>query len=681
MTYTAQPNDKVSKFNQFFYDAYRTWGTYYNCAYRDLRSYAGSNWTQAEKYALEQQKRMVLELNKIRRVVNLYSGYERENRVSTVCAPQEDSDEETADLLSDVMIYVYEKGNAHHIISEAFEHSLKTGLAIVGIYMDYSKDKVNGDIKFYWKPFNAIMLDPFFTKRSLEDCDQASTRDLLSRDQVKALLPDIDPSIIDSIPTGIRDNKYQYLGIYRQYNSTYIAKNLLTFDQYWVRVNKSQQYLVDMDTGVTQEWNGTKEELKTLKTVLKENPSVQLINAYKQTVELNIIVGGQLLYEGADPTQIDNYPFLPVITYFEPLIDTMELKIQGLVRSIVDAQRQYNRRHSQIIDLMESVINTGWISRNGAVLDPTMLLQSGQSRNIIMNDGYDVNSDIREINPPQVPQGYLQYQDIIDKNIMEIPGGSEELLGISSSGDSQVSGRLAEVRASNGLKGNRGLFDNLEQTLKWLGSLVLECIQKNYTAGKIWRITKREPTPEFFSGEFGHYDCVIKEAVLTQTQKEAYYYQLLQLKEMGIDIPNDEILDAAPLQGKTRLKEKMQQIAQIQAQATELEMQAEQRKAQLELSQIENNLALAQERRARVLADLGLAKERESEVVQNNAKALLDNVKTMAEMEKMDHGNILDALRLSHEMRIADQEHAQQQIQTDIDQSEQLKEPTDQPNT
>ena len=92
---------------------------------------------------------MVLELNKIRRVVNLYSGYERENRLSTVVAPIEDSDEETADIFSDVMLYVYDKGDAHTTISEAFEHTLKTGLSIVGVYIDYSKDKVNGDIKFY----------------------------------------------------------------------------------------------------------------------------------------------------------------------------------------------------------------------------------------------------------------------------------------------------------------------------------------------------------------------------------------------------------------------------------------------------------------------------------------------------------------------------------------------------
>lgn len=665
MTYTPQPNDRVYKFNQFFYDAYRTWGVYYAAAYRDLRMYAGDQWTQVEKTSLEQQKRMVLQLNKTRRVVNLYSGYERENRLSTVCAPVEDSDEDTADLLSDVMLYVYDKGDAHHVVSEAFEHCLKTGLAIVGIYIDYSKDKVNGDIKFYWKPFNALMLDPYFTKRDLSDCDQASTRDLLSREQVKSMLPWVDPSVIDNIPTGIRDNKYQYLGIYRQYNSTYIAKNLLTYDQYWVRVNKPQKYLVDLDTGVTQEWNGSKEEEEKIREAIAQNENIQIINSYKRTVELNIIVGGRLLYSGPDPTGLDCFPFVALIAYFEPLLDTIELKIQGLVRSIYDAQRQYNRRHSQIIDLMESVINTGWISKNGAVVDPTMLLQSGQSRNVVLNDGFDVNADIREINAPQVPPGYLQYQDIIDKNIMEIPGGSEELLGISSTGDSQVSGRLAEVRASNGLKGNRGLYDNLEQTLKWLGQIVLKAIQINFTPGKVWRITKRDPTPEFFSGEFGQYDSVIKQAILTQTQKAAYYYQLLQLREIGIAIPDDEIVDAAPLQGKIRLRQKMAEIAQAQEQAAQIEMDTANRQAQLEMSQIDNNLALAQERRARVIADIGLARERISEGEQNKAKALLDNAKTFAEIENLDRNHFLEVMRFAHETQVHNDDQITETLQQD----------------
>lgn len=662
---TADHNNKVFQWQQFFFDAYRTWGVYYAQAYRDLRAYAGDNWTNLERTKLERQNRMVLELNKIRRVVNLYSGYERENRTQTVTAPVEGSDEITADLFSNVMYYVYDKGNADYIFSEAFEHALKTGLAIVGIYMDYSKDKVNGDIKFYWKPFNAIMLDPYFTKRDLSDCDQASTRDLLSKEAVKAMLPWIDPEEIDSIPTGIRDNKYQYLGIYRQYNSTYIAQNLVTYDQYWKRINKVQKYLVDEDTGVSEEWFGTRAEEKELKKNLHLTPQVKLITSHKRSVELNIIVGGRLLYSGADPTGLDTFPFMPVLLYHEPLIDTYELKIQGIVRSIRDAQRQYNRRHSQIIDLMESVINTGWITKNGAVLDPTMLMQSGQGRQIVVNDGYDVNSDVREISPPNIPPGYLQYQDIIDKNIMEIPGASDELLGLSSTGDSQVSGKLAEVRSSNGLKGNRGIFDNLEQTKKYVGQLVLECIQKNYQPGKIFRITNKEPTEEFFSGQFGEYDCAIKQAVKTATQREAYYYQLLQLVTLGAPIPWEDIMEAAPLQGKTELIQKMAERAEQQKIQQQKLDEAEQIQKALEMSQIDQNTALAEERRARVLADIGLARERSSEATQNYAKALLDNAKTVTEIQDMDRKRLVDVMKIAADVSMNQERKFEQQLNVD----------------
>lgn len=680
---TGSNNDKTFQFNQFFYDAYRTWGVYYAAAYRDLRAYAGDNWTNLEKSKLLKQNRMVLELNKIRRVVNLYSGYERENRTQTVCAPIEGSDVQTADQFSDIMYYVYDKGNADYIISEAFEHSLKTGLAIVGIYIDYSRDKVNGDIKFYWKPFNALMLDPYFTKRSLSDCDQASTRDLLSKEAIKALMPWIDEKVIDELPTGIRDNKYQYLGIYRQYNSTYISKNLCTYDQHWKRITKEQKYLVDMETGVTEEWFGDRKEEKALKIQLKEDaemraeqgltPRLELITSHKRSVELNIIVSGQLLYSGPDPTGLDDFPFVPILMYHEPLIDTFELKIQGLVRSIVDAQKQYNRRHSQIIDIMESIINSGFISKNGAVVDPAMLMQAGQGKQIVINEGYDVNADIREISAPNIPPGYLQYQDIIDKNIMEIPGASDELLGLSAAGDSQVSGKLAEVRASNGLKGNRGIFDNLEFAKKLLGKLVIECIQKNYSPGKIQRIINAEPTEEFFSGQFEEYDCAIKQAVKTSTQREAYYFQLLQLIALGAPIPWPSVLEAAPLQGSTKLHELLAQQAEQQQQAAQAEQEAMEMQKMLDMASVNQSNALAEERRARVLSDIGLAKERESEVVQNHAKAFLDNAKTIAEIEDIPRKRLTEVLKLAADMRQIEMQQAEAELQKDMKRAESLK--------
>jgi len=314
---------------------------------------------------------------------------------------------------------------------------------------------------------------------------------------------------------------------------------------------------------------------------------------------------------------------------------------------------------------MESIINTGWITRNGAVLDPTMLMQAGQGRQIVVNDGYDVNADIREISPPNIPPGYLQYQDIIDKNIMEIPGASDELLGLSSTGDSQVSGKLAEVRSSNGLKGNRGIFDNLEQTKKYVGMLVLEAIQKNYQPGKIYRITNKEPTEEFFSGQFGEYDCVIKQAVKTATQREAYYYQLLQLISLGAPIPWEDVMEAAPLQGKTELLEKMARRAEQQEQQQQKMFEAEEIQKAKEMSQIDQNTALAEERRARVLSDIGLARERMSEGEQNYAKALLDNVKTVSEIQDIDRKRLVDVMRIVADIRMQEDAKTEQKLDSD----------------
>ena len=322
---------------------------------------------------------------------------------------------------------------------------------------------------------------------------------------------------------------------------------------------------------------------------------------------------------------------------------------------------------------MESIINTGWITKNGAVLDPNMLMQAGQGKQIVVNEGYDVNADVREISPPNIPPGYLQYQDIIDKNIMEIPGASDELLGLSSVGDSQVSGKLAEVRASNGLKGNRGIFDNLEQSKKFLGKLVIECIQKNYSPGKIERIIGEQPTEEFLSGQFEEYDCAIKQAVKTATQREAYYYQLLQLVALGAPIPWSDIMEVAPLQGSNKLHQILRQQAEQAQAAAAAEQEANEVKKMLDMAAINQSTALAEERRARVLSDIGLAKERESEVVQNHAKAFLDNAKTIAQIEDIPRKRLIEVLQLAADMRQQEKQEAEAELQKDMNRAQALK--------
>ena len=97
------------------------------------------------------------------------------------------------------------------------------------------------------------------------------------------------------------------------------------------------------------------------------------------------------------------------------------------------------------------------------------------------------------------------------------------------------------------------------------------------------------------------------------------------------------------------------QQAQKQAQEQQAKVdEMENIQKQLEIAQIDGTNALAQERRARVLSDIGLAKERMAEAEQNYAKAILDNAKTVSEIKDMDRKRIIDVMQLAADI------HAQQ---------------------
>jgi len=632
------------EFTQFASDTQRVWGSYFREAREDLNFYAGQLLSAQEVGKLSNQNRNSYQVNKIRRVINQYSGYERENRVSTVIGSTDETDDQTAEQLSDCMLYAYDKGDAHINISDAFDHSLKTGLSVIGVAMDFSRDRVNGDIKFWWKPYNAVLIDPYFTKRNLDDAERCATRDMLDKEQVKQLLPFVDPKEIDSLPTGVTDNKFpQY--ILNLSNTTSAIRNLVTYDQYWVRSSKTVRLLIDTTSG--EEIDVTdfeEEEIQILLSQFAEN-DVQVVKTSKETVTLHIIVGGRLLYSGPDATGIDTFPFRPMIPFFEPYTDRFDLRIQGVVRSQKDPQRLYNRRMNQITDWLESKVHTGFKVVNGAVQDPNMLFQTGQARLIVVNQGFDPTRDVQQLDASDLPPNVLQHMQMLDKDILEVSGVTETQLGTDEGGNTQVSGRLAEVRASHGMTGSRGIFDVYEYTLKELGRVVLETIQKNYTPEKVERITNKQPTDQFNSRIFQQYDTNIKQAVLTKTQRDTYYYELLRLRELGIEIPDSEIIKSVPIQSRDRLNqliEEQEQQAQI---AMQKQQEAEERMNELMEARTAGEIARTEAETARSKSQTGLLIERIARANEDSAGAALDRAKALTEIENLQTDQLLKMLQ------------------------------------
>src|SRR5277367_4453555 len=191
--------DIIKDFGESYERAYQLWNTYYAEAYKDLSYYLGNQWSLEELAYLNNQRRSSFTYNKIRRLINLVQGYQRKNRLSTVIRPIENASENTADLFTDVMQYIMQSSDGYEAISNAFKGALTTGMSFLSPWIDYRNDPVSGDIRFHQDDWNAVIMDPFFTKKDLSDCSFLARRKFLSRTDIISLLPDKE-DVINSLP-------------------------------------------------------------------------------------------------------------------------------------------------------------------------------------------------------------------------------------------------------------------------------------------------------------------------------------------------------------------------------------------------------------------------------------------------------------------------------------------------
>lgn len=585
-------------------------------------------------------RRRVFNFNRIRRVCNMINGYQRRNRKSSIAIPIENSDQETADQFSKLLIWSMQKDNTLDTISEAFDGSLTTGMNLLSVWMDYREDPINGDIKVDNGSYNSYLIDPFFKKHDLSDCNYIWTRKWLTKVQVKSLLPDRKTEIEKFQPRGNRDGKFQFMP--EAYN--YGMENLLTYDEYWYRHYRSQKLLVDVKTGETMEWRGKDEDLKLF---LHQFPEITTIDNEIQSTKLAIVVQGSVMYHGPNPMGIDPYPFVAVLGYYEPQIPYFPWRIQGVVRGLRDAQYLYNRRKVIELDIMESQINSGYKYKVDSLVNPKDIFLQGQGRGLALKAEAQM-SDVEAIQAPAIPSSMIELSKILGEEIQQISGVNEELLG---SAQDDKAGILSMLRQGAGLTTLQILFDQLDSSQKILGRLFLELIQTNFSPGKIKRIIAEEPSPQFYSKAFGKFDVTVEEGLDTATQRQMQFQQLIALREIGLPIPTDILLEASTLQNKKELIEAIaaQEKEQSQKQQMQTELAVETEKAKIKdlESRSEANTGLGLERASRVQENRALAVERLAESEKDRDLGTLSLVKAMKELEGMDLDQIDKLLKLS----------------------------------
>lgn len=596
--------------------------------------YGDNNYFQARRFFF----------NLIRRHINMICGYQRKNRKSTVTMPNLNNDT-LSDEYNAVIKWSEERDGFQEYFSQSFEGACDVGSNLLHLYPDYTLDPISGDLFTDHVAYCNYLIDPYYRKQDLTDCNFIWRRRWISKTGAKALLPGYTSEIDKMRPSGMKDGRFPLQAELINLDTN----KLFAYDEFHYRTTREATIVLDPKSGESVEWEDDEEEgPDMIERVLQQQPWLIVKKVQVPTVKLVINLGGKIVYHGKNLLNIDPYPFVPTLCYHEPDVQSYAWRQQGIVRNLRDAQFLYNSRVVIMEDILRSQVNSGWVYPIDAVVDPKAFRQSGQGFVIPLKAGHLPN-ELQRIDPPSIPSSMMDLARMLSEDITKISGVNEELLGAATD---DKSGILSMLRQGAGLVTLQTIFDKLDYSQRLYGKIRLQAIRKNFSKGKITSILGHEPDAKFFSSSSQKYGIVVEEGNYSTSQRQMELQQLLHFRELGIPIADKSILQAAFITNKAQVIQDMEEQTQQQAQAQQAQTQMEQQKAQAEImvkqAQARSTLAKERESMAKVV-------QLESQAEHQKTQADLDLVKMMLELEDMQFGQFEKAFNYAQAIKAANQ--------------------------
>lgn len=571
--------------------------------------------------------------NLIRRHINMVAGYQRKNRKSTITIPVHENDDSLADDYNKCIKWSEDRDGYQEYQSQAFEASLDTGMSLLHMYMDYTLDPISGDIFTDSVQSPNFLIDQFFRKQDLSDCNGIWRRRWVGKQGAKNLLPGYGKEIDRMKSSSMKDGKFPLQAELQNASSN----QLFTFDEFFYRTTRPGKIILDPKTGEAVEWEQDDDDADDLmERALYMQPWLQVKEIQLPTVNLCISLGDKVVYNGKTQLNTDDYPFACSLCYYEPDLQNPILRCMGMTRNLRDPQFLYSMRKCIELEILQSQINSGWIFPVDAVTDIKAFRQTGQGFLIPLKAGHSPQ-EIQRIEAPAIPQSLLELSKSLAEDITNISGVNEELLG---SATDDKAGILSMLRQGAGLVTLQSIFDKNDYTQRLYGKIRLQAIRKNFSKGKIRNILGKDPDPKFFSSYSQKYSVQVEEGNYSTSQRQTELQQLLHFKEIGIPIANKSIIRKAFISDKKQVMQDMQEEQQQQQQMQEAEMQQKQKvdeskimsaftKSKVDLAKEQELMASTQEKLANI-GQIHAKSEHES------MEADLNLVKMMVELEDMD---------------------------------------------
>lgn len=592
--------------------------------------YQGDQWDAADAAALEAEGRPALTINTILPTVNTILGEQSSRRADIQFKPRRAGSQDVAHTLTKLYMQIADNNKLDWVEQQVFSDGLiMDGRGYFDVRMDFS-DHIEGEIRITAKDPLDIIIDPdakdadpktwnevFETKwMTLDEIEE-----LYGKDKADRLLFVAENGMSfgrDSVEYqetrfGDTENGDAYFGNTTPGDDEYRnVKALRVVERQHKKLSRAS-FFVDPDTGDQRQSPDEWTEKKQKKFAKQYN--LTLISKVIRKVRWTVTCDKVVLHDDWSP--YNHFTIIPFFCYFR------RGKPFGVVRNLLSPQEQLNKITSQELHIVNTTANSGWMVESGSLVGMTVddLEEHGAETGLVLEYARGTNAP-QKIQPNQIPTGLDRIAQKAAANIKVISGVNDSMLGTDSA---EVSGIAIQAKQNRGAIMIQVPLDNLRKSRHYLAEKILNLVQTFYTEQRVIQVTNEDDplkpreemvinqqTPE---GEIinnltlGEYDVIVSTAPARDSFDEVQFAEAINLRQVGVAIPDDAIIEYSHLARKAELAKRIRiMTGQEPPTPEQQEAQAEQAQIQSAMIQLEIAKLEAEVKKLQAEAAVNIAK-------------------------------------------------------------------------
>lgn len=564
--------------------------------------YRGEQWDPQDKAALDRKGRPALTINQVLPTVNVILGEQVTRRADIRYKPAKDGTEEVASTMTKVVNQIMDSNEYDSLESEVFSDGIIQERGFFDVRIEFD-DNLMGHVSINVEDPLDIIPDPKGKSYDPKTWQEVTKTRWWSLDEVeefygKEAADRLKYVACNETTRGQDSIKFEntFSEDENRHTEAWASSDPSNRQVRVIRVLERQFYqnrkvylFVDPHTGdakrVPLNWNREKRRAFAAKFKLFLHQKVE------RQVRWRVCADKVLLHDDWSP--YSTFTIVPYFPYFR------RGKTIGAVTNLLDPQRLLNKLSSQELHVVNSVANSGWITRKGSLANMTTedLADRGAETGLVIEVKPGAESP-EKIQPNTVPTGLDRIGMKAANNIREISGINEGMLGLTGA---EVSGIALDSKEKRGQVQLQVPLDNLARTRRLVAKKILELVQAYYTEPRLISITRdmpREgepaqeelginiPTPEGYilnNLTVGQYDVVVASQPSRDTYNDGQFAEAIGLRQIGVVIPDDRMIEYSNLDKKYALAEEVRAMtgrgevtpeqAQIQAMIQQMELQ------------------------------------------------------------------------------------------------------------